>query len=195
MNKSESKYFNTANRMDQAFIEILEKKDLEYISIKEICSKAHVNRSTFYLHYENIGDLLEESVRYMNDMFLEYFNEEGRPIIKSIHEAELDELFLVTPAFLVPYLSFIRDHRRLFSTALNRSSVLQLNDTYKRLFEHVLSPIMDRFSIEEREKKYLASYYMSGILAIIRTWLSDDCKEDIDFIIDIICGQIKRGKK
>ena len=73
MNKSESKYFNTAAKMDEALIALLEKKDFEYISVKEICEAADVNRSTFYLHYENTRDLLEESIRYMNDRFLSYF--------------------------------------------------------------------------------------------------------------------------
>lgn len=59
MNNSESKYFNTALMMDRALINLLEEKGLEYISVKEICEKAGVNRSTFYLHYETIGDLLE----------------------------------------------------------------------------------------------------------------------------------------
>lgn len=40
MNKSESKYFNTALRMDEALIALLEKKDLEYITVKEICHQA-----------------------------------------------------------------------------------------------------------------------------------------------------------
>ena len=66
MNKSESKYFNTAVKMDKAFLDLLEHKDFEYITVKEICKTANVNRSTFYLHYETIGDLLAESVRYMN---------------------------------------------------------------------------------------------------------------------------------
>ncbi len=39
MNKSESKYFHTALRMDEALISLLEEKDLEYISVKEICEK------------------------------------------------------------------------------------------------------------------------------------------------------------
>ncbi len=56
MNKNESKYFKTAEKMDKALIEMLEKKDFEYITIKEICEKAAVNRSTFYLHYENTSD-------------------------------------------------------------------------------------------------------------------------------------------
>ena len=57
MNKSESKYFNTALLMDEALLFLLEKKDFEFISIKEICDKAGVSRSTFYLHYENMNDL------------------------------------------------------------------------------------------------------------------------------------------
>lgn len=42
MNKSESKYFNTAVKMDKAFLELLEKKDFEFITVKEICVKAGV---------------------------------------------------------------------------------------------------------------------------------------------------------
>ena len=53
MNKSESKYFNTALLMDEALLLLLENKEFEYITIKEICQKAGVNRSTFYLHYQN----------------------------------------------------------------------------------------------------------------------------------------------
>ena len=62
MNKSESKYFNTASKMDEAFLDLLSKKDFAYITVKEICDKAGVNRSTFYLHYETVADLLSESI-------------------------------------------------------------------------------------------------------------------------------------
>ncbi len=37
MNKSESKYFNTAIKMDKAFLALLEEKDFEYITVKELC--------------------------------------------------------------------------------------------------------------------------------------------------------------
>ena len=37
MNRSESRYFATAARMDEAFLTLLAKKDFEYITIKEIC--------------------------------------------------------------------------------------------------------------------------------------------------------------
>ena len=40
MNRSESKYFNTAERMDRALLELLElleEKELTYITVKELC--------------------------------------------------------------------------------------------------------------------------------------------------------------
>lgn len=69
MNKNESKYFNTAVKMDAALMSLLEKKDFEYITVKEVCAEAGVNRSTFYLHYENTRDLLEESIRTYAETF------------------------------------------------------------------------------------------------------------------------------
>ncbi len=47
MNKSESKYFNTAAKMNRALISLLKNKSFEYISVSEICKAAGVNRSTF----------------------------------------------------------------------------------------------------------------------------------------------------
>ena len=65
MNKQESKYFNTASLFDETLITLLEQKDIEYITVKEICEKAGFNRSTFYLHYESIKDLLNETLDYI----------------------------------------------------------------------------------------------------------------------------------
>lgn len=190
MNKSESKYFNTAIKMDEAFMELLEEKDFEYISVKEICERAGVNRSTFYLHYETIGDLLEESISYINEKFQEYYNQNDENIPGRINVLDLKELYLVTPSYLKPYLEYIKEHQRIFLTAMKRSNALRLADTYDRMLTHVFDPIMDRFAISDKEKKYLLSFYMNGILAVIKTWMSGDCEDDIDFIVKIISERI-----
>ena len=46
MNKNESRYQSTAILFDEALINLLEHKDIDYITIKEICDKAGVNGST-----------------------------------------------------------------------------------------------------------------------------------------------------
>ena len=75
MKSRESKYFATARKMNMALIQILSKKEFELVTVKEICKVADVNRSTFYLHYENIGELLDETVENeLKDLFQRYKN-------------------------------------------------------------------------------------------------------------------------
>lgn len=64
--------------MNEALISLLEKKDLEFITVKEICETAGVNRSTFYLHYETISDLMNETVEMVDKRFLSYFSQRER---------------------------------------------------------------------------------------------------------------------
>lgn len=195
MNKSESKYFNTAVKMDKAFLELLEKKDFEFITVKEICSKAGVNRSTFYLHYETVGDLLDESAQYIFDKFTDVYPDDSKKFIHSIKNADLKELYLITPKYLKPYLSFISDNKRLFTTALSNAGSLGLEQHYNKMFTYVLSPILDRFNVPENRRKYMLAFYVRGIIAMIDEWLKNDCTESIDFIIDIILEQIPKIKE
>ncbi len=44
----------------KAFMEIREKKELRRITVKEICEKAEINKSTFYEHYDDIFDLSDK---------------------------------------------------------------------------------------------------------------------------------------
>lgn len=195
MNKSESKYFNTAVKMDKAFLELLEKKDFEFITVKEICVKAEVNRSTFYLHYETVGDLLDESVQYMFDQLNAYFTEGDVYVINDIKSADLDDLYLITPNLLKPYLTFIADNKRLFATALLKADSLRLKQSYDKLFTHVLNPILDRFDIPENKRRYMLAFYVRGIIAVIDEWIKGNCFENIDFIVNIIAGLIPKIKE
>ena len=110
MKKSESKYFNTAVKMNMALISLLEKKEFSYITVSEICRAAGVNRSTFYLHYETIGDLLAETTRYLLDDFLSYFPADTQAIATHFRESDLSQLNFITDEYLHPYLRYIREH-------------------------------------------------------------------------------------
>ena len=186
MNKSESKYFNTAARMDEAFLEFLSRKSFAYISVKEICEKAGVNRSTFYLHYETIGDLLNESMQYMSSQFLTYFKASTRSMISRLRDCPLDELNLITPEYLTPYLNYIQDHKRLFQTAVENASFLRLDETYDKMFRYVFLPILERYQIPEPDRPYTMAFYVHGLMAIISEWLHDDCADSIDHVIAVM---------
>ncbi len=186
MSKAESKYFNTALKMDEAFLELLSKKDLAYITVKEICEKAGVNRSTFYLHYETLGDLLSESVEYMNGKFLSYMKPEFQELLSRLYECSLDELYLITPEYLTPYLNYIKENKWLFRTAKEKPEVLGQQEAYEDLLTNVFLPILERFQVPEENRRYLMAFYIHGMIAVIMEWLDHDCFDPIEKIVLII---------
>lgn len=190
MNKSESKYFATAVRMDEALMALLEKKDFEYITIKEICHEAGVNRSTFYLHYENTRDLLDEAVSLMHERFLSYFDTKAEAFIERLEKCTQDELVLITPDYLIPYLSYVRDNKRLYAAAMKNPSDFRAMDAYKAMFRHIFNPILARFSVPEEKRGYMMLFFLNGISAVVSEWLKDDCKAPMEFIADIIISCI-----
>ena len=183
MNRSESKYFATAVRMDEAFIELLEKKDFAYITVKEICEKAGVNRFAFYPHYETLNNLLEESAQYIVDQFVRFMPYNTADFLNGIHSRPLEELYLVTPEYLKPYLNYIKEHRRVFKTTVEQAGVLEMNEAYSDLNKYVFSPIMERFNVKPENRRYIMSFYISGLMAVISEWLKDDCKDSAEHII------------
>ena len=186
MNRSESKYFATAARMDEAFLALLEKKDFAYITVKEICEAAGVNRSTFYLHYETIGDLLSESVEHMLRQFQDYMAQDSEAFIARLRTCPMEALYLITPKYLVPYLRYIREHQRLFRTATENAQVLGLSEAYDQMCFHVLTPILERYGVPEKERAYRMAFSIQGLMAIITEWLKRDCADPIEFIISVM---------
>lgn len=186
MNRSESKYFNTAFRMDEALLRLLEKKPFAYITIKEICEEAQVNRSTFYLHYENTSDLLHEAIHYLFDRFFSQFPIDSHAAAARIHDAPLDELMFITADYLIPYLTYIKENRRICKAALEHPKSFDTGNMYQWMFSHVFAPVLERFHISEKEQRYMMRFYLTGITAIAMEWLEKDCEDSIEEICRII---------
>ena len=186
MNKNESKYFNTAIKMDEALLELLEKKDFDYITVKEICDVAKVNRSTFYLHYENTYELLKETTQYILDKHFAYYDVEEKKVVSQLNNSSKAELIFVTREYLVPYLTFIKDNRRIFKLAIKQFQVMNMNEVYVKMFKYIFEPILLQFGVPLKERSYVIKFYLTGVFAIVMEWLSNDCNEDLDFIIKVI---------
>lgn len=189
MNKSESKYFNTAEAMDRAFLELLDEKDFAYITVKEICQRAGVNRSTFYLHYETIADLLSESVAYKNRQMMAYFASEQLMDIAAIEAASTEDLYFITPQYLRPFLQYVKDHSKLFQTVLEHADLL---GSQNLMFPQVFYPIMGKFHVPEEKKPFLIMFTLDGIMGIVKLWLKNGCREEIDFVAEMIMECIAR---
>ncbi len=181
MKKNDSKYFYTAELMNQALLQLLEKKDFEWITVTEITQKAGVNRSTFYLHYDTICELLEETIENLNKKFIGAFGAEKPPVINSQKAA-----FLITDEQLIPYLNFVRENKRVLKLIHKKPQLFQARETYQKMYDKVFYPAISQFVSQEDEKVYNLEFFIGGVSAIVRKWLDLDCVTEPEELIRII---------
>ena len=193
MNKNQGKYFYTARLMDEALLALLQKKDYEFITVKEVCEKAGVNRSTFYLHYEGMDDLLKESYEYVIRRFYESFESE-KITAEKVKLADKRESMLITPEYLKPYLEFVRQNEKVMSLIMKNATLFGAEKTFEKMYGDIFRPILDKFGVPKQNQEYVFAYYMHGVLAIIETWLKNGCARDVDDMIRLIIDCLPKIK-
>lgn len=128
----------------------------------------------------------------MNSRFGEKTGDSGKNFAERINSCSMEELFLITPQYLIPYLEFIGEHKTLFACAVKIAKVLNLHKSYNKIFDLIINPILERYQVPFKDRNYIMSFYINGIMALINEWLRGDCKETIDEIINIIEMCIKK---
>ena len=186
MDRSQSKYFRTAQRMDEALVDLLVEKDFEFVTIKEICERAEVSRSTFYLHYRTTGDLLDECKEGAVRDFLSSFDGVRPDFAAEIGTSPRGSLITMAPEFVVPYLSFVKENLPVFRAYVERPHTMRTDLVFQRLYEDVISPVLARFGVPERERRYRAVFYLTGINAIVQEWVRNGCEDDVGCVARLI---------
>ena len=181
MNKNKSKYFYTASLMNQALLALLEKKDIDFISVTEITRKAGVNRSTFYLHYDNIYELLEETLENLNKEFLTSFPVKTPYEVKSKKDA-----FLITEEYLIPYLNFCKKNKRILNLVHQKPHLFQSERAYRKMYDSIFYPAIAQFIEDETQRIYNLEFFTQGIAGIVRKWVELGCETEITDLINII---------
>ncbi len=143
-----------------AMLNLLSKKTINKISIKELCDLADINRSTFYSYYESTYYLLNEIENELLDN-IPYKHE----LFDSRAKDELIDIFTA-------YFSYIKENSYAFKVLLIDSD----NITFRR---KLFSSIIDKRYEEHYEKqdiksKYKFIYNSNGIISMIIQWLQDN---------------------
>ena len=138
------------------------------------------------MHYESIAELLDETMEMMNQRFLSYFPQEEEAVLGDLEHRELNDLVFVTQEYLLPYLRFIQDNKKVYRAAFRNPSSMQANARYGVLKQRILDPILERFEIPAARRPYYIAYYVEGIAAIVKEWLRHDCGDSVEMIAAII---------
>ena len=167
----------SSSLMVEALLLLLEKKEYDVITVKEICKKAGVNRSTFYLHYNTKDDLLAETMKYVNRGLLSDPHYDA--VIPNPHD-ELDEIHLV------PYLNTIKELRKMYRILPHKPHIFEKATINRELYKNLCDKLLSKYKIKNDEKEFAFAYFNYGVLAIIDKWVESDCEEEVSKIANLI---------
>ncbi|MFA6756082.1 MAG: TetR-like C-terminal domain-containing protein [Bacilli bacterium] len=182
MTNFESKSINSCIKMENALIEILEYKDFLDITVKEICIVAKVNRTTFYAHYDNTFELLEDTKKEMINKFLSSYKD------KSFEEISKNEnLDLINKEYLLPYIKFIKENKNIYEVYTKNSLTLDTDEYFSNIVKYIAMPIAKNSGEKDiKFIEYVTSFYIEGINSIIRRWIKNGFKETEEYILNVI---------
>lgn len=160
--------------LKNAMLDLLtEKKSVEKISVRELCETAELNRSTFYAHYSEPKQLLEE----VEDELLDSAKQHIEKIGKS-NETDAN-------TYLLEFLKHIKKNDKEYRTLL----VDAADSGFKNKFMHITSgQIVDSFDFELQpdEEQYICSYILNGSSSVIIQWIRSDYAVDEKTVVDLL---------
>jgi AcrR family transcriptional regulator len=167
----------TKMALRDSLMELLEDKPVTKITVKELCEKADLNRTTFYAHYASPAELLAA----IEDETLEWAREKIAALIATPDRKEalsdLEEIF----AFLLEN-----------STAL-RVLLSERGDIgfQRKLFELIYEAcaLTPPPALKQQDRTVQRSYLVfvvSGSIGLIQQWLKDDPKISARKMAEII---------
>jgi len=170
----------------QAFVELIKENNIDNISVKDVVTKADVNRGTFYAHYKNVNDVLEQIGNEIISALFEFLDE-----FKNTRMIENPLPFLMNIArFLEKDLDF---YRLLINSQRSADFVIK----WKMLFiNKILSDEKKMSAIKNKEQFMVCvNLFASGTVGIYQDWLNHRVKISIEDLNLIISDMIKNGFK
>lgn len=172
--------FKTKKAIKKAFFDLVSEKTFEKVAISDIAEKAMINRATFYLHYQDKYDLLNNlENEVLNDIEKISFIVTRKYILTCTKQG------LVFP-HVTKLLSYVEDNPKFFNLVADDSIGLPF---YNKIGEKISKRIFDELPELKSNQtlwKYMRNFIISAYSSIINQWIKNDMKESKEEIALLI---------
>lgn len=156
--KEDKRITQTKQCIEKALIELLNNKYLEEITVKELCEKANINRSTFYTYYTSPNDIYK---------IIE------RNAINKIH------IFLDSQNISITLYNFFRETINFLYS--NQDVFIIMEKEHNALKNAICNFFNKRYMITKQvSMSYLYEFFFFGFINVIKKWLKSNQNETVE---------------
>ena len=156
-------------QIEKIFLQLIQKKNIDEISVSMICEKANLNRSTFYSNYIDIYDLAEKIQKNMEFEFAKF---------------QLSNNSKQDSNGYLNMFKYIKNNQIFFKTYFKLESISMNMPTQYRI------ELAEKY-YNNKYIDYHIEFFRAGLNAVIKKWINNGCKETPEEINEIITSEYK----
>ena len=160
--------------LKSSLIELMKTKSIHTISIKEICTGADINRSTFYRHYNTQYDLYDEIVHELLASLIEAYTK-SRANGEDLKES------------IAAVLEVSEKEREVCLVILSDKGNVTMGESFVKAISPVVTDDMNELSV------YLFQFMAAGLANIVWTWLNKPVRQSPQELASLMYSMMKRG--
>ena len=166
--KNNKRRRESINKIEKAFVELLQERELNQITVSDICKTTQLNRSTFYANFLDIYDLADKLRKKLEEEFSQLFQDtstrEQFGALKMFTHIKENQIF----------------YKTYFKLGYDQNHAVMIYDIKRA-----------ESDFNNKNIKYHIEFFRNGINAIIKLWLDGGCNESPEEMADIIKQEYK----
>ena len=172
--KKDRRIRKTRAQLQNGLAKLMKTKSINEITVKELVDEVDINRSTFYLHYTDIYNLLEDIENRLMDEILRVIDSH-----KNVTDGGLLSIF--TDIFTI-----IDANRDICSALIGEKGDMAFVQRMEDIIaSHGVHDLMNQFMLPERPINYMISFSMSGCIGMLKEWLSTENSEPPEYMANV----------
>ena len=160
----------SVERIEKAFMELLQTRELSEVTVADICKLSGLNRSTFYANFADLYDLADRVREHLED--------------------EVNRLYEAEKARKINSNDYLRLFRHIRDNQLFYRTYFKLGyDNQFKLKYYDVHQAQRHF--DNRHIEYHVEFFRSGFNAIVKLWLVGGCRETPEEMEEIIRSEYR----
>lgn len=155
----------TEKAIREAFVELLNEKPLDKITIKDITETCGISRNTFYYHFADIPTLLENVIN----------REIERVVSETETELAWEDAFISGAQFALENRRFIY---HAYKSVRHEEVERYLNSVAGEIMRRFVARVAEGIPVSEMDKQLIADFYRAALVGMVVDWLNQGMKTD-----------------
>ena len=182
--KVDRRVIKTRRQLKKGLAALMKEKSVNQITVKEPVEEVDINRSTFYLHFKDIQDLLREIEENMEAQIKRAIEE--HPIVSGNENA----FYFIEDMFRV-----LDEEREISKALIGPNGDMGFIHRIERIIkENSRGTLEKMFPGKKEDLKYFYAFCLSGCLGLVKVWLNEGEEKSPEEMAQMTFNMIANAK-